>query len=136
MHKNPIDENRGTFRESRTKIKKAIKEKKTQFYRKVLSSKNSKEIWKVIHRILNPNMRTLQADPFALNEFFKKTTERLVRQNPATDDVILSHIDSLTSSHDSVKVQKVTYYDVSLSNHCEMIVQLDTTTSQFLLLKQ
>ena len=76
-HKNPTYENRGTYRKSRNKIKKAIKEKKTQFYRKVLSSKNSKEIWKVIHRILNPNMSTLQADPSALNEFFNKRLKDL-----------------------------------------------------------
>ena len=76
-HKNSTDKNLGTYRGSRNKIKKAIKEKKTHFYRKVLSSKNSKEIWKVIHRILNPNMSTLQADPSALNEFVSKTAERL-----------------------------------------------------------
>ena len=95
-------------KQKRYKIKKAIKEKKTQFYRKVLSWKNNKEIWKVIHRILNPNMSTLQADPSALNEFLSKTAERLFGQNATTDDVILSHIDSLTSSHDSFKPQKVT----------------------------
>ena len=38
-HKNPTDENWRTYKESRNKIKKAIKEKKPQFYRKVLSSK-------------------------------------------------------------------------------------------------
>ena len=122
-HKKPTDKNRGTYRESRNKIKKAIKAKKTQFYRKVLSSKNSKEIWKVIHRILNPNMSTLQADPSALNEFFNKTAEGLIGQNTATDGVILSDIDSLTISHGSFKVQKVTYNDVlkslkSLRNDC------------------
>ena len=111
-HKNPTDENWETYRDSRNKIKKAIKEKRTQFYRKVLSSKNSKEIWKVIHRILNTNMNTLHADPSALNVFFNKTAERLVGQNAATDDDILSYIDSLTSSHDSLKLQKVTYNDV------------------------
>ena len=46
-HKNPTDENWGTYRESRNKIKKAVKEKETQFYKNVLSSKNSKEIWTV-----------------------------------------------------------------------------------------
>ena len=122
-HKNPTYENRGTYRKSRNKIKKAIKEKKTQFYRKVLSSKNNKEIWKVIHRILNPNMSTLQADLSALNEFFKKTAERLAMQNATTDGVILSHMDSITSSHDSFKLQKVTYNDIvkslkSLQNDC------------------
>ena len=54
-------------------------------------------------------MSTLQADPSALNEFFNKTAERLVTQNATTDGVILSHIDSLTSRHDSFKLQKVTY---------------------------
>ena len=108
-HKNPTYKNWGTYRESGNKIKKMIKEKKTQFYRKVLSSKNSKEIWKVIYRILNANMSTLQIDPSALNEFLNKTAERLVGQNATTDDVILSHIDSLTSRHGSFKLQKVTY---------------------------
>ena len=102
--------NWGTYREYRNKIKKPIIERKTQFYRKVLSS--NKEIWKVIHRILNPNTSTLQADPSAVNEFFNKTAERLVGQKVTTDGLILSHIDSLTSNHDSVKLQKVTYNDV------------------------
>ena len=50
-------------------------------------------------------MSTLQADPSALNEFFNKTAERLVMQNATTNGVILSHIDSLTSSHGSLKLQ-------------------------------
>ena len=107
-HKNPTDKTWGTYIDYKNKIKKVIKEKKIQFYGKVLSSKNSKEIWKVTHRIVNPNMSTLQADPSALNEFFNKTLEILVRQNATTDGLILSHIDSFTSNHDSVKLQKVT----------------------------
>ena len=53
-HKNPTDENWGAYRESRNKIKKAIK-----------------QIWKVI-RIINPNMSTLQEDPCALNKLSKR----------------------------------------------------------------
>ena len=109
-HKSPTDWR--TYRESRNKIKKVIREKKTQFYRKTLSSRNSKEIWKVIYRILVLNTSTLQADPFALNEFFNKMAERLFGQNATTDDVMLSKIDSFTGSHDSFKLQKVTYNDV------------------------
>ena len=41
-----------------------------------------------------------------------KMAERLVMQNGTTDAVILSHIDSLTSSHDSFKLKKVTYNDI------------------------
>ena len=43
---------------------------------------------------------------FHLNVFFKKKAERFVGQNATTDDDILSHIDSLTSSHDSFKLQR------------------------------
>ena len=68
-------------------------------------------------------MSTLQADSSALNEFFNKRAERLVTQNATADGVILSHIDSLTSSHDSFKLQKATYNDIvkslkSLRNDC------------------
>ena len=59
-------------------------------------------------------MTTLQADPSALNDFLIKTAKRLVGQNATTEDFIfiLSHIDSLSSSHVSFKLQKVTYNDV------------------------
>ena len=55
-------------------------------------------------------MTTLQADPSALNDFLIKTAKRLVGQNATTEDFIfiLSHIDSLSSSHVSFKLQKVT----------------------------
>ena len=61
VHKNPADENWKTYRNRRYEIKKGIKEKKTQFDRKMLSPENSQEIWKVIHRILKPNIFTLHA---------------------------------------------------------------------------
>ena len=64
-------------------------------------------------------MTTLQADPSALNEFLIKTAKRLVGRNATTEDFIfiLSHIDSLTSSHASFKLQKVTYNDVLRSQN-------------------
>ena len=64
-------------------------------------------------------MTTLQADPSALNEFLIKTAKRLVGQHATTEDFIfiLSHIDSLTSSHASFKLQKVTYNDVLRSQN-------------------
>ena len=103
----------GTTTESpETKSKKRSKKRKLNSAEKFYLQKNSKEIWKVIHCILNPNMSTLQADPSALNEFFNKTAESLVMKNVTTDGVILSHIDLLTSSHGSFKLQKVTYNDI------------------------
>ena len=68
-------------------------------------------------------MSTLQADPYALNEFFNKMAERLVEKNATSHDVVLSDIDLLTSSHGSYKIQKVIYNDAlkslkSLRKYC------------------
>ena len=68
-------------------------------------------------------MSKLQADPSAIIEFFNKTAERIVGQNATNDDVILSHIDSVTSSYDSFNLPEVTYNDVlkslkTLRNNC------------------
>ena len=65
------------FRAIRNKIKKVINEKKTSFYKKVFQSKNKNDIWKVIHCILSPNLKTLKVNPENFNEFFNKTAERL-----------------------------------------------------------
>ena len=78
-------------------------------------------------------MSTLQAYPFALNEFFNKTVEILVSKNATTDGVILSHLVARTVSNYK-KLHTMT--DSSLSNDYNMIVQLDATTSQFLLSNQ
>ena len=59
------------FRNARNKLKKKIKETKTEFYKKILTSKNSKEIWKIAHSILNPSDKTLAADT---NELNRKTS--------------------------------------------------------------
>ena len=76
------------FRAIRNKIKKVINEKKTSSYKKVFQSKNKHDTWKVIHRILSPNAKTLKVDTEKLNEFFNKTAERLVGKRK-TDDATL-----------------------------------------------
>ena len=74
-HHSPNEENWAKFRHTRNKIK--IKEIKTAFYKKILSSKNSKETWKVVHRILKPNDNTLKVDTNRLNKYFNDTAEGL-----------------------------------------------------------
>ena len=86
-HKNSTDE--------KWKIKISFTETKVSFTEKIFT---------VIHRILNPNMNRLQADPSALNQFFNKTAERLVRENATNDDVILSYIDSRTNNPNRFKL--------------------------------
>ena len=106
-----------------TNKRNEIKEKNTQFYRKIFILKNSKEIWKDIHHIFNSNINKLQPDPSALNNFSNKTAERLVGENSTIDNAILSHTDSLTNNPNSFKLRKATNDKVfksptSLRNDC------------------
>ena len=61
-HYIPSKENWINFRNTRNRLKKKIKDTKTAFYTKIITSKISKEIWKIVHRILNPSDKTLEAD--------------------------------------------------------------------------
>ena len=61
-HNIPSKENWINFRSTRIRRRKKIKDTNTAFYKKILTSKNSKEIWKTVHRILNPSGKTLEAD--------------------------------------------------------------------------
>ena len=56
------------FTAIRNKIKKVINEKKTSFYKKVFQSKNKKDIWKVIDRIISPNSKTLKVESFSTKQ--------------------------------------------------------------------
>ena len=111
------------FRAIRNKIKKVINEKKTSFYKKVFQSKNKNDIWKVIHRILSPNPKTLKVDPEKLNEFFNKTAERLVGKRKTDNATLRSYISSLKEKSNSFKFRLVTPAEVSkciktLRNDC------------------
>lgn len=44
----------------------------------MLSWKKSKEVWKVLHRILNPEPRTITIHPDKLNPYFTSTAERTI----------------------------------------------------------
>ena len=46
------------------------------------SSKRPKEVWKVIHRVLNPSPRPIHADPEQLNQYFIKPTEQTLGTIP------------------------------------------------------
>ena len=50
------------FGQWRNKLKQKIKETKTNFYKKFLSSKNDKVIWKIIHGVLKATNTMLKAN--------------------------------------------------------------------------
>ena len=48
-----------------------------------LSSKRSKEVWKIIHRVLHPNLKSLRADPNELNKYFISIATRTLGAKPS-----------------------------------------------------
>ena len=81
-HEKNTDDSWDAFREVRNKMKSAINKSKRSFITNALSSKRPKEVWRIIHRILHPSPKPLQADPDRLKEFFIKTNERTLGTKP------------------------------------------------------
>ena len=86
------------FRAVRNNLKKIIKSAKKRFYTKALSSKNPKEVWQVIHRILKPSDSRISANPSQLGEYFSSTAPRVTGKDTARN--LSSFVDSL-KEHDS-----------------------------------
>ena len=61
-----LDRDTTNYKTVRNKYKKLIRKKKSEFIRKKLSSKNPKEIWSTIHRILDPPSQRINQDPLLL----------------------------------------------------------------------
>ena len=65
-----------TFRKVRCLLKEKIKAAKQHFINKALSSSKPKEVWRVIHRILQPPLQPLRLDVNSLNRYFANTAQR------------------------------------------------------------
>ena len=66
-HENGSETSWNVFREVRDKIKRVVNKARRSFLSKALFSKRPKEVWKVIHRILNPSPKPLRENPDELN---------------------------------------------------------------------
>ena len=62
---------------SRNDHKKLIRKKKSNFVRKSLSSRDSKEVWKTIHRILKPPSSRIRFNPEILNNYYTTLASHL-----------------------------------------------------------
>ena len=85
------------FRNMRNKIKTKIRQAKENFMKKALSSKNQKEIWRVVHRILKPSPKPLRFDLDSLNEYFITTGARVMGTRINCSDNLTAYIDSMTT---------------------------------------
>ena len=100
------------FRNVRNKLKTKIKSTKSNFYRKALSSKTSSEVWKVAHKIFNPNGKRIRINPNELNKYFSTTSKRLTGRNNADLNVlkyIISNMSPSSVNKPSFKLRYVSY---------------------------
>ena len=104
------------FRAARNRLKELIKSTKRNFMEKMLSSKKSKQVGTVIHRILHPSPQRITMQPDKLNNFFASTAERTIGINAHhVDDYasILNLIQSLPANVDNgFQIRTVTRKEV------------------------
>ena len=108
------------FRDVRNRLKSSIKKAKRAFTRKLLSSKKSKDVWKVIHRILHPNPKRLTFDPDKLNEFFSSNAERTVGSKPIEEE----QYSKIEETIASLPIDKDTAFDVRPVCYREVLNEL------------
>ena len=82
------------FRDKRNQLKSQTGKTKREFYNKTLSSKNL-EVWKTIHRVLQPNSQPLRSDPNELNAHFASTAVRVTSASPESQENLRNLIESL-----------------------------------------
>ena len=91
-------------------------------YKKILSSKNCKEICKVVHRILKPNDSTSKVDTNKLNEHLNEIATRLVSRKSMSKEGLTSLIDSFNDKENAFQLQPVTYENIE---KCIKIIRND-----------
>ena len=82
-------------RSVRNKLKSAIRTARKAFIEKALYSNKSREVWKVIHRVLKPSARPLRFDPDELNDFFATTAQRTLETRATPIEDLTCLIDNL-----------------------------------------
>ena len=80
-----------------------------------LSSSKSKEVWRVVHRVLKPNQQPLRFDPEKLNVHFASTAKRTLDTQATTADYLLQFIRNLPEPIEhtcNFSLRKVTFGEV------------------------
>ena len=79
-----------------------------------LSSRNSRDVWKIIHRILKPNPKPLRVDLDDLNQHFVTTAQRTTGCRAVEEHKLLEMIDNLPDDmNDSFKLRQVSINEVT-----------------------
>ena len=112
------DESWAAFRAIPKKTKVVIGKAKRSFFMTALSSKRPKQVWRIIHRVLNPSTSPPRADPDQLNKYFIATNEMTLGTTPDATSDLLQLAKSLPEhSQRSFKLCHVTFEDVMKEIH-------------------
>ena len=99
-HNTRSDTKRDYFRSVRKKLKAAIQTVRKAFIEKALYSNKSSEVWKVIHRILQPSPKPLRFNPDELNGHFAFTAQRTLDVNTTPYVELTELIENLPDDSD------------------------------------
>ena len=105
-------------------MKKTIRSKKVSFLRIALSSRNPKEVWETVHRILDPPKKCINQNPERLNEYFTELASKLInKENVAFDQTKLATIIPEQESDGAFVIKHTTFTEVNkfiseLRNDC------------------
>ena len=76
-------------------VRSGIRTARKAFIEKALYSNKSREVWKVIHRVLKPSARPLRIDPDELNDFFATAAQRTLETQATPIEDFTCLIDNL-----------------------------------------
>ena len=115
------------YKKVRNDIKQKINTTKTLFYKNILNSKNTKDMWKASHRTLNPKSTTLEGNLSDINNFFHSTAARVTSKESVKTSDIYRTITSLPENNTTEQFElQTTNSDKgvniikSLRNDCSM----------------
>ena len=114
-HQTSTDAARHEFHSVRNRLRSAIRTARKTFIEKALYSNKSREVWKVIHRVLKPSARPLRFDPDELNDFFATTAQRTqeTRATPTEDlTCLIDNLPDVPSGSMRFQLSPVTSEDV------------------------
>ena len=104
---------RQSYQAARNNYKKTIRSKKATLLRKVLSSKNPKEVLETVNRILDPPKNRIKHDPGDLNRYFTELPSTLTnKENITFDQSLLANILPELEKDSTFVIKHTTYTKV------------------------
>ncbi|PFX20980.1 putative RNA-directed DNA polymerase from transposon BS [Stylophora pistillata] len=106
-HQSNSESSWSAFRQLRNKMKSAIHKARKAFMEKALPSNKSKEVWRMVHRVLHPCQQSLRFDPDKLNLHFA-TARRTLDVESTNQDELFQFIRGLTDKEGAFHLESAT----------------------------